>query len=155
MVKTLFDAVDATVAKEPKLGGSISAFEFIPRKTIGSVPVPATAYPNRGNVSYGEFKQHLLDSCPIHQSREILLAIIQDDPELDAQQKEAVRGWHRQLQAVLKDGSATGYANYEGDAVNKGAEGQFGENYARLQQVKAKYDPNQVFNKWFPITPAA
>lgn len=29
----------------------------------------------------------------------------------------------------------------------------FGENYARLQVIKKRYDPENVFNKWFPITP--
>jgi len=29
----------------------------------------------------------------------------------------------------------------------------FGANYPRLQKIKAKYDPNMVFSKWFPIVP--
>jgi len=37
-----------------------------------------------------------------------------------------------------------------GDKVRK----LFGSNYPRLQRIKAKYDPNMVFNKWFPIVPA-
>ena len=30
----------------------------------------------------------------------------------------------------------------------------FGENYPRLQEIKKRYDPENIFNKWFPITPA-
>ena len=30
----------------------------------------------------------------------------------------------------------------------------FGENLPRLRELK-KYDPNFVFNKWYPVTPAA
>ena len=30
----------------------------------------------------------------------------------------------------------------------------FAENYPRLQQIKKKYDPEVVFAKWLPITPA-
>ena len=31
----------------------------------------------------------------------------------------------------------------------------FGEHYPRLQAIKAKYDPKNMFNKLFPIAPAA
>jgi hypothetical protein len=31
----------------------------------------------------------------------------------------------------------------------------FGANYPRLQELKKKYDPEERFSKWFPITPAA
>ena len=34
------------------------------------------------------------------------------------------------------------------------AEVLFGENYARLQKLKKQYDPDLVFFKWSPITPA-
>jgi FAD/FMN-containing dehydrogenase len=34
------------------------------------------------------------------------------------------------------------------------AKAAFGENYPRLQGIKKKYDPDNIFNKWFPITPA-
>ncbi len=30
----------------------------------------------------------------------------------------------------------------------------YGAKYAQLQKVKARYDPSEVFNKWFPIQPA-
>lgn len=30
----------------------------------------------------------------------------------------------------------------------------FGPNYPKLQRVKKRYDPDNVFNKWFPILPA-
>lgn len=29
----------------------------------------------------------------------------------------------------------------------------FGSNYARLRDLIAKYDPDLVFGKWFPIEP--
>jgi len=30
----------------------------------------------------------------------------------------------------------------------------FGENYERMREIKRVYDPDAVFNKWFPIPPA-
>lgn len=53
-----------------------------------------------------------------------------------------------------------GYINYDMDpdapreANDEKARNGFGENYARLQKVKKQYDPDNFFNRWFPITPA-
>ncbi|KAJ3530515.1 hypothetical protein NMY22_g8542 [Coprinellus aureogranulatus] len=30
----------------------------------------------------------------------------------------------------------------------------FGDNYPRLQEIKRKYDPDSIFNLWYPIVPA-
>jgi hypothetical protein len=40
------------------------------------------------------------------------------------------------------------------DAAQDRAKLVFAENYPRLQKIKRKYDPEVIFNKWFPITPA-
>ncbi|KAK4541909.1 hypothetical protein LTR36_007273 [Oleoguttula mirabilis] len=45
------------------------------------------------------------------------------------------------------------YGNY--DQYDEKSKDIFGTNYHRLQQLKAKYDPTNVFNKLFPITPEA
>ena len=34
------------------------------------------------------------------------------------------------------------------------ARAAFGEAYPKLQQIKKKYDPELVFNRWYPIIPA-
>ena len=31
----------------------------------------------------------------------------------------------------------------------------WGANYPRLQKIKKEYDPGMVFDRWFPIQPAA
>ena len=42
----------------------------------------------------------------------------------------------------------------EGSVPMSKAAVNFGSNYKRLQEIKKKYDPDLVFNKWFVITPA-
>lgn len=45
------------------------------------------------------------------------------------------------------------YSNYAtGDERSKDV---FGENYDRLAELKVKFDPDNLFKKWFPITPKA
>ncbi|KAJ3507216.1 hypothetical protein NLJ89_g6437 [Agrocybe chaxingu] len=59
-----------------------------------------------------------------------------------------------------KQGGKIGYSNYDPDAavtstvaVDK-AKAVFGANYPRLQAIKKLYDPENIFNKWFPIVPS-
>jgi FAD/FMN-containing dehydrogenase len=50
------------------------------------------------------------------------------------------------FQQVAPRLSRSAYVNYPSRALEDSAEAYFGENYPRLQQVKAKYDPDDVFN---------
>ncbi|KAN0132189.1 hypothetical protein V8E53_009955 [Lactarius tabidus] len=57
--------------------------------------------------------------------------------------------------------SNAGYGNYNSDTQDvaptsfddSNARALFGRNYPRLQRLKAQYDPETVFFKWFPIVP--
>lgn len=39
-------------------------------------------------------------------------------------------------------------------SVSDKAKAVFADNYPKLQRIKKRYDPDNIFNKWFPITPA-
>lgn len=53
-------------------------------------------------------------------------------------------------------GEGTVYSNYVSDVEGHDrAKAIFGGRYPVLQSIKAKHDPNQLFDKWFPIEPAA
>ncbi|KAF8639953.1 hypothetical protein AX17_001203 [Amanita inopinata Kibby_2008] len=63
--------------------------------------------------------------------------------------------------SLLNDPATFGYSNYDQEALfdSKGrlldrTELTFGDNYPKLQQIKKMYDPQNIFNKWFPIVPA-
>ncbi|KNZ77937.1 hypothetical protein J132_02877 [Termitomyces sp. J132] len=54
-----------------------------------------------------------------------------------------------------------GYSNYDklaiymcgADPMSDKAKAIFADNYPRLQKIKKRYDPDNIFSKWFPITP--
>jgi len=63
------------------------------------------------------------------------------------------------LIASSNTGRSTGYGNYNDEEVSDGAAKDrsvalFGESYPKLQALKKKYDPENVFSRWFKITPA-
>lgn len=52
-----------------------------------------------------------------------------------------------------------GYPNYADvysvyNETDEYARKIFGPNYPRLQEIKAKYDPDMIWNRWFAIRPA-
>ncbi|KAK3065907.1 hypothetical protein LTR53_017903 [Teratosphaeriaceae sp. CCFEE 6253] len=50
-----------------------------------------------------------------------------------------------------KKGAVLLYGNY--DQYDEISRDIFGEHYPRLQKIKAKYDPDNMFDKLFPIQP--
>ncbi|KAF9457221.1 hypothetical protein BDZ94DRAFT_1314423 [Collybia nuda] len=81
---------------------------------------------------------------------------------------EKARKWTHELIRIIIDGQngltgtlSLGYTNYDPSAVSDEKDADpgkakvvFAGNYPKLQGIKKKYDPDNIFNKWFPITPA-
>ncbi|KAI0751466.1 FAD-binding domain-containing protein [Daedaleopsis nitida] len=77
-----------------------------------------------------------------------------------------IRDSTHELVALLtgKSEDNLGYGNYNPDSEASPLGGSvsaakadvnFGVNYKRLQEIKKKYDPELVFNKWFVVQPSA
>jgi FAD/FMN-containing dehydrogenase len=64
----------------------------------------------------------------------------------DAKDNEACIGWGRNSYAAMQPFMASGrYVNYLGDDESDSIAAAYGPNYPRLRQLKAKYDPDNVF----------
>ena len=73
-----------------------------------------------------------------------------------AQDDEQHLTWGRALSADLKRFSTGGvYLNFIGDEGRDRVRAAFGDNYARLEQVKSTYDPHNYFCRNQNITPLA
>jgi Berberine and berberine like len=120
------------------------SIEFLPPGKIMSVPRDATAFYQRGNwidwhamIGYGHRAE--LDSWVRDWAHRLTNKVVQmenDDKSIPDDQKT---------------GGQNGYW-YSGAGVDR--KQLFGTNYERLRILKKKYDPDMVFHKWFPITPA-
>ena len=74
---------------------------------------------------------------------------------MDTDGTEAGIAWGRDAYAALQPFAAAGrYVNYLGDEDAGAVESAFGTNYARLRNVKARYDPENVFRLNQNIPPA-
>ena len=108
--------------------GSTILFELFDTSKIAAVPTAATAFPNRH----------------IYMNGSVVMRWTRAD--LDAESRT------KALAMAASVGSARIYPNY-GDASASRAPAMFGPNYARLQRLKAKYDPDKVFHRWYCIEP--
>ncbi|CAA7269963.1 unnamed protein product [Cyclocybe aegerita] len=115
-------------------------YEFFGLKKVNAVPIDATA-----------FRREMAGNVLIN----ILWDVSQDRTE------EARKLTHELCAIVLEgqqgisESESLGYSNYDHDtAISDKAKLVFGANYPRLQGIKKRYDPDNVFDRWFPITPA-
>lgn len=126
-------------------GRSVCIVEHFNRTAVNAVPRDATAYNNRGdwfNATIGPCWRN---------------------PELDNYVRDWVHKLVDKLGAIeraddqIKDGDETvgKRAYFNGGSLNDVKSALvFGKKYRRLRELKRKYDPDLVFNKWYPIIPA-
>jgi FAD/FMN-containing dehydrogenase len=73
----------------------------------------------------------------------------------DADDDDRVRDWARQVfQAAAPHATGSGYVNFLTDDEAERVATSYGANYARLQAVKRRFDPDNLFRMNLNITPA-
>jgi len=134
------------IGKYPDFKGNV-IFEYFPLAKIASVPNGTTAFRR--------------DPTP-----SVMVAILWKTNS--AENSDLARTLAYDIAAVIKGGQSEitasqslGYSNYdpegvpgEKETVPDKAKLVFAENYPKLQKIKKTYDPENIFNKWLPITPA-
>ncbi|KAI0249109.1 FAD binding domain-containing protein [Lactifluus subvellereus] len=128
-------------------------FDYIPHHKVLSVPENATS--------------HLRSRCNL---MGCAMKWTNNTPGIEQAAKLAARELTNIFIAAdsqISDASKTGYGNFSSEAQaesvmaptgkrvfdDSSSRALFGPNYPRLQRLKAKYDPEHVFSKWFVIVP--
>ncbi|KAL4797782.1 hypothetical protein BDV19DRAFT_377313 [Aspergillus venezuelensis] len=116
---------------------SLIEFEFYKPDKWCETPVDATAHGHRGRV------------------QNAMVMLYWNDAMEDSRMEAWCRGIAQLIAEERKDngrpaeGLVTEYGNY--DHLSADPIDVFGVNYERLVEIKAQYDPNNVFNKWYKL----
>ncbi|EKM60153.1 uncharacterized protein PHACADRAFT_251050 [Phanerochaete carnosa HHB-10118-sp] len=139
VLTSLYSEYVKFVAEYPEAKASAALIELHSYQKLMEVPFEATAFANRGPIF------------------NITFAIRWKSPNLDMTMRQwaSARAKAIRVEESKRSGmdleAARGYANFGlGDERVRDV---FGEHYDRLSELKAKYDPQLVFRKWFPIVP--
>ncbi|KIO21665.1 hypothetical protein M407DRAFT_28732 [Tulasnella calospora MUT 4182] len=144
-IQAVLQAQDEVIRSNPALVHCGVIFDYSPKQAVVAVPLEATAYAGRGTGAEGIIFQFFTD------------------PTLDDSVQSQVRAWAQivseKTPVAFKAGKGgesygVGYTNFDPDAAGSDAARVFGPNYKRLREVKRKYDPENVWNRWYPIEPA-
>ncbi|KAJ5143431.1 FAD linked oxidase N-terminal [Penicillium bovifimosum] len=138
--RTIFNDFMAKIQAEEDLTNSAIILEFTDMRKICEVPLTATALASRNPTQNG------------------IIYLRWTDPSRDLEHRAWARGiqakWKVELDARTKhqggESNVPQYINYAepGDSVVNNI---YGGNLERLQGIKAKYDPTNVFHKMQPI----
>jgi hypothetical protein len=142
ILMTLTEDVNAFLAQYGEVASpSELLIELRSFAVTSAVPVPAMAYASR------------------HKLVNVMFRAQYDDPSLDAKMREEVSriiGKVRKSVAEKRDpqGHTEVLVNANFSSGYEMLNAVFGENLPRLRELKRKYDPDLIFNKWYPIPPA-
>ncbi|KAG9011723.1 hypothetical protein FRB90_007123 [Tulasnella sp. 427] len=139
-IRAVLQAQDELIKSSPTLNRSGVILECTPKKAVAAVPLEATAYSGRGTAA------------------EMSVFLFYADKAVDGLVQNTVRQWARFAAETAPASSASDglcYGNLDPEAATSDASTVFGPNYKRLREVKRKYDPDNIFNKWHPIQPAS
>ncbi|KAF4336224.1 6-hydroxy-D-nicotine oxidase [Fusarium beomiforme] len=120
---------------------SVLAIEFFPTDKIRQVPQDATAYANRGDYY------------------DAMTSFAWENPEYDTEVRQFNRSVCKRIRETNGYSATAGghwskgpvgvYINIEADSISP--KDAWGVNLPRLRELKKRYDPNNVFNKWHDI----
>ncbi|EAW11715.1 FAD-binding oxidoreductase [Aspergillus clavatus NRRL 1] len=135
LARSLLTEFTQKLAADPDLAASAILLEFYDMRRICAVARDATAFASRSSTQNGLINLRWTDASK--------------DGEHRAWAREVQARWKRELDARAKV-EVPQYINYAepGDSVVTNI---YGENLGRLQALKAKYDPSNVFHKMHPI----
>lgn len=127
--------------KHREMGRSVMAIEFFPTDEIRKVGHEATAYANRGDYY------------------DVLTLFGWENPDHDGEVRNFNRGICKRIREMNGYQAGTGghwskgpvgvYINVEDESISP--KEAWGANLPRLRELKKKYDPQNLFNKWHGI----
>ena len=147
LVLDVFKRFETTVLKyDMKANPSVAVLDWRDYRKVASVPPAATAYANRNShaIFIPDFRW--------------------DDPSLDMEMRGEAIGITQYIREELQEANvaarvqADGQKDFTETYANIGVGGSemkfksiYGGNLSRLQELKKKYDPDMMWDKWFPI----
>ncbi|KAG9193603.1 hypothetical protein G6011_03638 [Alternaria panax] len=153
-VVSVLDAYTKFTDETPDAIDSQIMWELLDPTKIVAVTNSETAFANRGrhfNVAVAPLWRNEENDSKCRQwSRDVALLFKKELQRGGAETSENKDGW---IGKRGDHGATMVYGNY--DQYEEKSRDVFGNNYERLQELKAKYDPQNMFNKLFVVQPTA
>ncbi|CAE6426404.1 unnamed protein product, partial [Rhizoctonia solani] len=143
-IKDVYESWLNCVTENPLASQSVVNIELYHPRRWSSIPSNATAFVHRKPVYNMAYVMAWSDDSFTEQAGKVNLALHQD----------IVRSRHVHFQAdSVGEGGYTNYMDEESRLATKDfANRRFRENFARLVEIKLRYDPSNIFGRWFAAT---